>query len=634
MFDLVTKHKRIAQGILFLLMVPFAFFGVDYYFQRGNLDADVATVSGKKITQAEFAESMREQTDQMRRQLGRNFDPAMFESPEVRFALLEQLINQRLITDKALSEQFRVSDVQLQQFISALPAFQDNGAFSADRYRQMLSAQNMTPLMFEQRLRDDLLRSAVQEPIVSANIVARTSVERYLALLEQRREVAVVLIDPAPFLKDVKVSDADIRGFYDKNTGSFQTPEQARIEYVLLTQEALSARVVVDPADVRKQYEANAKQYTAEEERGAAHILIPVKPDASAEDKAAAKKLADEVFAKAKGAPARFADLAKEFSKDPGSAAQGGDLGQFARGSMVKPFEDAVFAAKADDLLAPVQTDFGWHIIKVTGVRPSRTLGFDDVKVQIEADLRKQRSAAKFATSSDQFQNLVYEQADSLNGVAKALELKIETSPLVTRTQAQALGMGNAKFVQALFSPESLQSKRNTEAIEVAPGTLLAGRIVEYMPAAPRPFDDVKDEIRLQLVRKAATDLAQAGGQDKLKLLQAGKSDKDAGVSFGKPVVISRGQPQPGLSPEALGRVFEANPDKLPAFTGAINEKGGFSIVKVLNVFTPSPTDKARLDMASARLSEQLGREMFQAYLQSLRARADVKINQVNLDKK
>jgi peptidyl-prolyl cis-trans isomerase D len=634
MFDLVQKHKRFAQIILFLMMVPFAFFGVDYYFRGGSSDTDVATVSGKSISQTEFTESMREQQDQMRRQLGRNFDPAMFDSPEVRFALLEQLINQRLITDKAQAERFRVTDAQLQQFIAALPAFQSNGAFSPDQYRQLLATQNMTPLMFEQRLREDLLRAAVQEPIASANIVARTSVERFLGLLEQQREVAVALVDAAPFLKDVKVSEADVRAFYDKNTGSFQTPEQARIEYVLLTQEALVARVVVDPAEVRKQFEANAAQYTAEEERSAAHILIPVKPDASAADKAAAKKLADEVHAKVKAAPARFADLAKEFSKDPGSAAQGGDLGQFARGAMVKPFDDAVFAAKAGDLLAPVQTDFGWHIIKVTAVRPARTLAFDDVKVQIEGELRKQKAGQKFATAAEQFQNLVYEQADSLNGAAKALELKIETTPLITRSQAQSLGMGNAKFVAALFSPESLQGKRNTEAIEVAPGTLISGRILEYKPAAPRPFDEVKEEIRAQLVRKAAADMAQAAGQEKLKLLEAGKSEKDVGVSFGKPVTINRGQPQPGLSPEALGRVFEANPDKLPAFTGAINEKGGFSIVKVLNVFTPSPTDKARIEQASARLSEQLGREIFQSYLASLRAKADVKINQANLDKK
>jgi peptidyl-prolyl cis-trans isomerase D len=441
-------------------------------------------------------------------------------------------------------------------------------------------------------------------------------------------------VDPAPFLKDVKVDDAQVREFYDKNTASFQTPEQARIEYVLLTLDALAAQTPVDAADVRKQYEANARQYTADEERGASHILIPVKPDAKDDEKAAAKKQADDLYAKAKANPAKFADLAKEFSKDPGSAEQGGDLGNFARGSMVKPFEDAVFAAKAGDLLPPVQTDFGWHVIKVNGVRPARTLPFDEVKVQIEEELKKQKVGQKFAAAADQFQNLVYEQADSLAGVGKALDLKVEETPLVTRAQVQAIGRGNPKFAAALFAPESVQSKRNTEAIEIAPNTLIAVRVVEYKPAAPRPFDEVKDEIRQQLVRKAAGELAQKAGLAKLAALEQGKSDKEADVAFAKPLLVGRGQFQSGLSPEVLTRVFQANPDKLPAYTGGMNERGGYSIVKVMKVVTPSADDKARLDTASARLSEQLGREFMNAYLASLRAKADVKINQANLEKK
>jgi len=281
-----------------------------------------------------------------------------------------------------------------------------------------------------------------------------------------------------------------------------------------------------------------------------------------------------------------------------------------------------------------VLSDFGWHIIKVTGVRPARTQPFEEVKAQIESELKKQKAAQKFATSADQFQNLVYEQADSLNGVGKALDLKIETTPLITRSQAQALGLGNPKFVQALFSPESIQGKRNTEAIEVAPNTLIAGRILEYKPAAPRPFADVKDEIRNQLQRKGASELAQKSGSEKLKLLNAGKSDKEAGVTFGKPVTVGRGQFPAGLSPDVLTRVFQLNPDKLPSYTGATNERGGFSIVKVLQVITPSEGDKARVDMASSRLSDQLGREMLAAYMASLKAKADVKINQANLEKK
>ncbi len=634
MFDLLHKHKRAAQVILFLMTIPFAFFGVDFYFRGAGADDSVATVGGEKITQAEFADSVRAQADQMRRSMGQNFDPAMFDSPDVRFALLDLLVNQRLLTGKARAERFRVSDEQLQQFIGAIPAFQDEGKFSPDRYRQLLASQNLSPPLFEQRIRQDLIVGAVQEPIASANIVARPAALKYLGLLEQQREVAVAPIGAEPFLKDVKVDDAQVRDFYDKNPASFQTPEQAKIEYVLLTQDALIAQAAVDAADVKKQYDANVKQYTAPEERSAAHILIPVKPDAKDDEKAAAKKLADEVYAKAKANPAKFGDLAKEYSKDPGSAQQGGDLGNFSRGAMVKPFEDAAFAGKPGDLLAPVLSDFGWHIIKVTGMRAARTQPFDEVKAQIESDLKKQKAAQKFAASADQFQNLVYEQADSLNGVGKALDLKIEATPFITRSQAQALGLGNPKFVQALFSPESIQGKRNTEAIEVAPNTLIAGRIVEYKPAAPRPFDEVKEEIRTQLVRKAASDLAQKAGLEKLKLLEEGKSDKDAGVTFGKPITVGRGQYQAGLPPETLTRVFQANPDKLPAYTGGTNDRGGYSIVKVLNVITPPDSDKARVDSASSRLSDQLGRELLAAYVASLKAKADVKINQANLEKK
>ena len=632
MFDVVSKHKRLAQIILFLLAIPFVFFGVDSYFGSGAPEGEVATVSGEKITRTEFTDSIREQQDQMRRQMGRGFDPAMFDNPEVRFVMLEQLINQRLMTRKAADQKFRVSDAQLQQFIAAIPAIQEDGKFSPERYRQWLAAQNMTPPQFEQRLRQDLLLGSVQEPIASANIVARTASEKYLGLLEQQREVSVAVIEPGPYAKEIRVTEAQVREHYDKNLAAFQTPEQARIEYALLTLDSLMAQASVDPNDVRKQYDANVAQYTANEERSAAHVLIAVKPDAKEEEKSAAKKLADDVYAKAKANPAKFGDLAKQYSTDTGSAQQGGDLGSFARGTMVKPFDDAVFGAKAGDLLAPVQSDFGWHIIKVNSIRPARTRTFEEVKAQIEADMKRQKAAQKFATSADQFQNLVYEQADNLAAVGKTLDIKIETTPLITRAQAQALGLGNPKFVEALFSPESIQSKRNTEAIEVAPNTLIAGRIIEYKPAAPRPFDEVKDEIRTQLVRQSATDMAEKVGLEKLKLLEDGKGN--AGLTFAKPTLVGRGQVQAGLSPDVLTRVFLVNPDKLPAYTGALNERGGYSIVRVSKVVTPEPTDKSRIEQASARLGDQLGRELLLAYLGTLRAKADVKVNQANLDKK
>ncbi len=566
--------------------------------------------------------------------MGRNFDPAMFDNPEVRFAVLDQVVNDRLLTGKAKDEKFRVSDAQLREVIASIPAFQDGGKFSPERYELYLAGQSTNRLAFEDKLRRDMLAAAVQEPIAAANVVARPSTEKFLGLLEQQREVAIAVVHAEPFVKDVKVDEAEVKAFYDKNQAAFQTPELARIEYLILTADALLGGASVDAAEVKKQYESNIAQYSTPEQRTVAHVLVPVKPDASEADRAAARKQAEELLAKAKAAPAKFGDLAREFSKDPGSAQQGGDLGTFARGTMVKAFEDAAFAAKVGDIVGPVSTEFGWHIIKVNGITPGKVQSFDEVKAQIETDMKRVQAAQKFATAADQFQNLVYEQADSLAGAAKALNLKVEVTPFISRAQAQAIGKGNAKFVQTLFAPESIQGKRNTEAIEIGPNTLIAARIVEYKPAAPRPFAEVKDELQRQLTQKAASELAQNAGRAKIALLSEGKGDKAAGVTFGKPVTLNRNQAQPEIPPDAVAKIFQASQDKLPAYLGATDEHGDFAIYRLMSVTTPANPDKSKVDAASARLSEQIGREMLTAYLATLKAKADVKINQANLEKK
>jgi peptidyl-prolyl cis-trans isomerase D len=633
MYDFVHKHKRLTQLVLVLITLPFAFFGVDYYFQQGGSTLDVATVGGDKISQAEYADVLREQQERMRQQMGGNFDPAILDNPEVRFALLDQLVNQRLLQSRARAEAFRVTDAQLQAFIAEIPAFQDGGRFSPDRYRQVLAAQNMVPAVFEDRLRRELALAPLQDAIALGNIVARSSGERFLGLLEQQREVALYALDADAYAKDVKVDDAAVRAFYDGNDKLFMTPEQVRFEYVVLTPDGLAGQAAVEPAEVRAHYDANVASYGRPEERSASHILITVKPDAKDEEKAAARKRAEELLAQARANPAKFADLARQFSQDPGSAGQGGDLGSFPRGSMVKPFEDAVFGMKVGDIAGPVQSDFGYHVIRLNGITAATTRPFEEMKGQIETDLKRQRAAQKFAAAADQFQNLVYEQADSLQGVAKALNLPVQTSPLVTRTQAQAIAPGSAKFVQALFSPESLQAKRNTEAIEIGPNALMAARIVEFKPAAARPFDDVRDEIRRQLVRKAASETAQKVGREKLALLEQGKA-AEAGVTFGKPVTLMRNQAQPGFTPDAMTRIFQVDPAKVPQYVGAANERGGFSIYKVEKVIAPPPADAAKLGAVSARLGDQLGRELFSAYLGALKAKTEVKINQANLEKK
>jgi peptidyl-prolyl cis-trans isomerase D len=630
MYDFLHRRKRIVQIILALITLPFAFFGVDYYFRNTTRTQEVATVAGKPISQQEFAESIREQQERMRQVVGKSFDPAVFDDPEVRYSILEQLINERLMMDQARRDRFRVSDAQLAQFIADIPAFQVDGKFSHERYEQLLQAQNRTPAGFEQDVRQRLLLAPLQEPVAGANIVSRSSVERYVGLVDQQREVAAATIDIEPYLKDVKIDDAAVKAFYDANAGSFEVPEEVKLEYVMLNPDSLGTQMSVDAAEVRKQYDDNAARYGKPEERQASHILIAVKPDASEQEQAAAKKRADEVAEQARKNPQKFAELAKTASQDTGSAAQGGDLGLFARdGSMVKPFEDAVFTMKQGEIVGPVKTDFGWHIIKLTAIRPAKVQSFDEVKAQIEQDLRRQKAVRKFAEAADQMQNLVYEQADSLQPVAKALNIPVQTTPAMTRAQVQGLGQNSVKFVEAVFSPSSLQAKRNTEAIEIGSNSLIAARVIDYKPAAPRAFDEVKDEIRRQLERKTASDLAHKAGQEKLALLQEGK---DAGLAFGKPVTVTRNQPRPGFPPPALTMIFQADASKLPSYAGAANERGGFSIYKLLRVIAPPEPDPAKLAAFSSRVSEQLGRELMNAYQASLRTRADVRINEANLE--
>ena len=635
MFDLVAKHKRIAQVILFLIMVPFAFFGVDYYFRGGGEEGTVATVGGEKITQNEFADAVREQTEQMRRQMGKNFDPRMFDNPEVRFALLDNLINQRC----SRTRRARRSSACPMRSCAVHQRRSRRSRTTASSRRPLPDvarvAEHDPAVLRAAKLRQDLLTGAVQEPIAAPNIVARPSAPKFLSLLEQQREVAVAPIDLEPFLKDVKVDEAQLKDFYDKNPTAFQVPEQARIEYVLLTQDALIAQATVDAGEVKKQYEANATQYTAPEERSASHILIPVKPDAKDDEKAAAKKLADDVYAKAKANPAKFADLAKEYSKDPGSAQQGGDLGSFGRGAMVKPFEDAVFAAKPGDLLRA----------RAVGLRLARHQGDRRPAVAhaaLRGSARADRGRAQEAEGRAEVRDRRRPVPEPGLRAGRQPERRRQGARPQGRDDAVRHALRRRRRSGSAIPSSSRrcsrrsrsQSKRNTEAIEVAPNSLIAGRIVEYKAgrAAAVRGSEGRDPHPARRARRRASSRRRPGRRSS-KLLEAGKSDKEAGVAFGKPSMVGRGQFQAGLPPDVLNRVFAANADKLPAYTGATNERGGYSIVRVMKVVTPEDTDKARVDMAANRLSDQLGREVLNAYLASLKAKADVKINQANLDK-
>lgn len=632
MFDFVGKNKRVAQIILAIITLPFAFFGVDSYIRQSNTaDDSIAKVGSDKISRAEFDNALREQQERMRAMLRERFDPAMFDNPEFRFNILEQLVNQRLLAQLSAKQNIVVSDEIVHQYIMDFPAFQENGKFSPERVRSLLASQGMTENILERQIRQQLQMQPVQDPFGQAGFVSRTGAEQFMRLNGQQREVAAASIDIEPYLAQVKPDDAAVKAYYDGNQAAFQVPEQVRLETLTLTLESIIGKVAVEPSEVKAAYDTNIATYSDPEQRQASHILIAAKSDAKAADKEAAKKRAEDLAKQAKAAPDKFGDLAKANSDDPGSKEQGGDLGYFGKGAMDKPFEDAVFAIKqTGDIVGPIESAFGFHVIRLTGVRPEKVKPFDEVKAQIEQDLKRQKATKQYAEAAEKFQNLVYENADKLQPAADALQLKVVQSGMLTRAQVQALAQKSQKFAQSVFSPESLSSKRNTEAIEIAPNTLMAARVVEHKPAAPRPFEEVKNEIFVQLQKKGASELAAKDGQAALADLQAGKT---VPLAWDKPREFSRQQRQPGITDEAVTRIFRADPAKLPAYAGALNEKGGYSIYKITKVTDPELKDDA-VKNATTQLAGEVSRELFMSYLAALKKKSEVVIHQENLDKK
>jgi peptidyl-prolyl cis-trans isomerase D len=454
------------------------------------------------------------------------------------------------------------------------------------RYRQLVGARGMSPEMFEAGIRQDLSSRQVLAGVGGTSFAtfaqARAAIDAFL----EKREVQVARFDAADFASKVNPTDADIEAFYKANPAMFQAPEQADIEYVMLDAESIMKSLPVNEQDLKTYYEQNVSRIGGVEERRASHILIAAAKDAPAAERAKAKAKAEEVLAQAKKSPDSFAELAKKYSQDPGSAAKGGDLDYFTRGAMTKPFEDAVFGMKTGDISGPVETEFGFHIIKLTDVKAPKQKTFEELRPELEAELKKQQAQKKFAELADTFSNGVYEQADSLKPVADRLKLEIRTASNVQRNPAPGNKgpLGNPKFLSALFAPDSLEKKRNTEAVEVAPNTLVSGRVVKYTPARTLPLAEVKDRVRERVVAARAAELAKTEGKQKLAAWKA----NPAAASLPASVTVSRqdAQKQPSAVVEAALR---ADPGALPAFVGVDLGEQGYAVVKVDKVVPRDP---------------------------------------------
>ena len=592
MFDFVRKHTRIMQFLLFLLIFPsFVLFGIDGYNRFVEKGEAVAVVDGHDITRAEWDAAHRNEVERLRASLP-GVDVKLFDSPEARYGTLDRLVRERLMQVAAQRLHLGVSDQRLAAELQQSPAIaslrKPDGTLDMERYKQLVGAQGMTPEMYENRLRADLSSRQVINAVVGSGFATPAVAGVALGAYFQQREVQWTVFKPADYAARLQPTEQDLQEHYQKNAAQFQTTETVDIEYVVLDLATVQKSIVLQEADVKTYFEQNQSRLAAQEERRASHILFAVDAKAAAADREKVRERAKGVLAEAKKTPKRFADLARKYSQDPGSASKGGDLDYFARGAMVKPFEEAVFALKEGQISDLVESDFGYHIIQLTDIRLPKQASFSAQRPGLEAELRKQQAQRKFAEQAEQFTNLVYEQSDSLQPAAERLKLDIRKASGLTRQASGAGPLQNPKLLAAVFSADAIEKKRNTEALEVGPYQLVAARVIRHTPASTVPYEQIKDRVRQTWSVEAAAAAARRAGQDKLN---AWKAAPDS-ASLGAAVVMSRETPDKW--PAALvDAVMRAPTQSLPAWVGADLGAQGYAVAR-LNKVLPTPDMAAR----------------------------------------
>lgn len=572
MLQAFRTHKRWMMFIAMIFIIPsFVVTGIYSYNRMSDSENDLATVGDTSITMMDFDNAKRQYLDNFRRQMGQSFKPNMLDTAEARASILAALISDRAISLEIASEYMNVGEADAINLVKQAPAFQRDGKFSTEAYQQFLNSMGKSDEQFVLELRRDLTRQMLLSAVSQTTQASNTVAQRIHDLLTEERTIRTFEIKPTAFLKSVSVTDAEAQSYYDQNKSLFAVPESVDIEYVVLSPESYK-NIKASEDDIKTFYEQNLQRFSTPEERRASHILIAVNNEKTDAD---AKKEADEIYKQLQADPSKFAQLAKSKSADPGSARQGGDLGFFQKGMMVPEFDNAVFSGKKGDLVAPVKTQFGYHIIKIVDVKPAQAKPLKEVRAEIEALYQQQAAIRAFAEDAENFSNMVYEQSESLQPVAERFGLKIQTVKNVTRDFEDQLI--NPNVIEALYGFDVLEDKRNSNAIEVASNTLLSARVTAHHKQTVKTFDEVKGDIVATLKNQKATEAARAqGSADIAKLLDK----KSASGKFGDKTVISRERPG-AYAYEVVTAALRPDANKLPTYTGVQTQDGSYFVIEV-----------------------------------------------------
>ena len=585
MFDFIRRHTKITMGFLFLLIVPsFILFGLDGYSQSKDNSPTVAKVDGKAILQSEWDKAHLREVDRIKASMP-SIDAKLLDSAEAKYATLERLVRERVLVAAAAKSKLGISDQklarELQNNSDIASLRKADGTLDMERYRQLLASQGMTTEMFEASVRSDLSTRQVLAGVSSSGFASKAAAETALNAFFEKREIQLSRFTATDYASRLTPTDADLEQFYQANTRLFQAPEQASIEYVLFDVESIKKNTVVEPAQLKAYYDQNALRLGAKQERRASHILITAAKTAPEAERQKARVKATELAAEVKKAPDTFADIARKNSQDPGSAPAGGDLDFFAREAMVKPFSDAAFGMNKGDISDVVESDFGFHIIKLTDIKEPKQRTFEEMMPELEIEVKKQIAQKKFTESAEGFTNAVYEQSESLKPTADRLKLEVKTANGVTRKPAAGVTgpLANTKFLNAIFAPDTIEKKRNTEAVEIGSNQLVSGRVTQYTPARTRPLQEVKDDVRQRWIAQRGVEEARKDGIAKLALLKV----DPAAATLQQKLFVSRDQPQ-NQPVQVVDAALRADAAMLPVLIGIDLGAQGYAIVKVIKV--------------------------------------------------
>ena len=613
-------QTKAAQVILALVLIPFALFGIDSYLNQAGNNLSIAKVDGYKIALPEYNRAIENVRNRMMSE-GKKVDPAMFDSFEFKESVVDGLITKQLINNDIKKSQFKITDQQLSQYIIGMPDFQKDGKFSQELYDKVLQNNQLNPKKFEESIRNDLLIQQVRDGLQKLTFIPPNNLTETLKATSQQREVTVAEFKTKEYMAKANISEKDMQAFYDQNKSKFLAPEQVKAEFVVFSLTSILPSITVSEDEVKAFYKTNADKYQNQQQREASHILIAASKNAAPAEKAKAKAKTEDILSQIKKNPKQFEELATKYSQDPESAKKGGDLGAFGRGMMVKPFDDAVFSMKVNEISGIVESDFGYHIIKLTKVIGEGG-GFDAIKPQIKAELIYQKAQDKYAALAEDFSNKVYEQSSSLDVVSKKFNLPIQKTDWISRNESDKF-FKNEALMNALYSKESIKDRRNTEAIEVTPNNLISARVVDYKAQSTKPFAEVKKSIEDYLKFEAAKKLVATEGEAALKSV----ADASRKIDWQATVLVDRKNTK-GLSQAVTNHAYKMPTDKLPSYSGFVDGNNGYVIVKVSKVAFPNDDNEENKKEFASSYTEALSSEYLSAYLKGLKAKSSVSVNQ------